>query len=118
MFAPSATDDYAFGPQAVADALRSVFARDESYSWTIESVECADGGAFRIVLADLTSYERRDGAVEAQPLQLSGVLQWDDGWRWRNLTGVLPPTTAVAALVMDDSRARSIAAPATPQLRA
>jgi hypothetical protein len=118
MFAASAGDDYAIGPNAISDTLRDVFARDESYSWTVDSAEYADGGAFRIVLAELTGYERRDGAVEAWPLQLSGVLTWDDGWRWRNLTGVLPSARGASEHFRDERRSRSIPAPATSQLQA
>ena len=117
MFAASAGDDYAFGTHAISDVLRSVFARDESYSWTVDSAEYADGGAFRIVIAELTGYERRDGAVETWPLQLSGVLMWDDGWRWRSLTGVMPSARA-SERFRDERRSRSIPAQATPQLQA
>ena len=119
MFAASADDDYAVGPQAVADTLRAVFARDETYDWCVRDVEVADGDAFRIVLADITTFAQRDATVESWPLQLSGVLRSDDGaLRWRNLRGVLPVASDVEERFRDARRSRAIPPRATQQLRA
>ena len=118
MFAASAADDYAVGSHAIADALRIVFARDESYDWTVRDVETADGGAFRIVLADITTFAQRGATIESWPLHVSGVLQRErGGWRWRNLRGVLPAASVIGERFRDERRSRSTPARARSRPR-
>jgi hypothetical protein len=119
MFAGSDADDYALGTDAIAGVLHDIFARDESYSWSVRTIEHADGGGFRIVLADITTTVRRADDVEVWPLQLGGVLQADgECWRWRNVSGVLPCPAAVAERFGDRHRSQPAPAPATRPLGA
>jgi ketosteroid isomerase-like protein len=86
--------ELAIGPDELRELLARVFARDEAYSWTTNSVWAWERGELWMVVARLAGTVHRDaGGTEHFPYVLSGVVRVEnDQGRWLLCHGAEPTT--------------------------
>jgi ketosteroid isomerase-like protein len=91
-YAGSEQGESATGRLAVRALLKEVFARDESYSWTVTTTTIHAYGSNAYVFAEVDGLVTTDaGELTPFPYRISGLLEAVDGiWRWRHCHGCEP----------------------------
>jgi hypothetical protein len=95
VYAGSEPGEIAVGTDDLRRLLDELFARDERYTWPAGTVHATAVPAGVLVVADtvLSVHPADDPAgapVESLPYRVAGLLEHDDGWRWRMCQGSEP----------------------------